>query len=230
VHYVQPIVDFLYRHFSPGMLTVILAVLAAVTALPKVVKKLDPEKGSWWAHGAAILIFCLIAAAEMAVINHADKVSEEHFGTLLGHFQEQGKVSADNLDATNSLSSYLHQRSSVKTKIEPFTKPSLKQRALELSAAILQHLASREFFARTPVSNSQSFEHDASIWVAYDRQTVEEYKEKFEPAVRKIRDEFAAQQFTDRYLQQFTNMDAPNVTAVRLIAEGIGNLAKKLKD
>jgi len=228
--------EFVYRHApAPGILTLVLAVVAAVVSTPMVV---DRIKGSWWGHAVLFVILGSIAAMEIMVINHADVENQEHFGTLLWqfneqsrHFDEQRQTMAANLQAIKDLDSYLRQRSSIRTKIEPFTKPSLKQRAFELSAAILQHLASREFFARTPALNSsKSFEQDASMWVAYDRQTVEEYKEKFEFAVRKIRDEFAAQGLTDTYVQQFTNTDPINSTSVRVLAEGIGRLAKQLKD
>jgi|SRR5882762_3766590 len=227
--------DFFYSWgIPPGALTLVLAVLAAVTALPRISRKMENP----FLHAGAIFLFCAIAAAEIAVIKHADEVSNEHFRFLVARFDEQRNLIAAQKDATQNLATLLPSSvpssalapKTLKATIKSYIVPSLKQRAFELSAAILQQLASREFFARTPAPNSQSFEHDASIWVAYDRQTVEQYREQFEPAVRKIRDEFASQQLTDRYLQQFTNMDPPNSTAVRLIAEGIGNLAKKLKD
>jgi NADH:ubiquinone oxidoreductase subunit 6 (subunit J) len=83
-HCFHSFLEFVYQHFPPGVLTVILAVLAVVTALPAVTRKLDPEKAKrWrWAHAAAIFVFCSIAALEMAVINHANKVSEKRISDL----------------------------------------------------------------------------------------------------------------------------------------------------
>ena len=221
----------------PGSLTVVLALLAAIATMPKIIAWLEKPA----VRRITITLFCLIAAGEIAIIQHAVRVSEERFRTSENNFRllvtrsdEQKNLIAALNDSMGNLATLrtppVPISAPAKVTIKPYVVPSLKQRAFELSAAILQHLASREFFARTPAPNSQSFEHDANMWVAYDRETVEEYRQQFEPAVRKIRDEFAAQRLTDRYLQGFTNRDPVNTTGVRMIAVGIGDLAKQLKD
>lgn len=193
-------------------------------------KRQRSVKVRFWGIG---LLGVLVAIAYQYRAMRADDKKQKdtnNFQTFVtGQFGRQGSLLAALQTAKKNEEDY-HSKTLPSTTARHYVKPSLKQRAFELSAAILQHLASREFFARTPAFDSQSFEHDASMWVTYDRQTVEEYKEKFESAVRKIRDEFATQGLTDKYVQQFTNTDPANSTSVRVLAEGIGKLAKQLKD
>jgi hypothetical protein len=57
--------EVLAHYLPPGTLTLILGVLAAVSALPKVAKTFGESS---WKHAVAIFIFCSIAALEIAVI------------------------------------------------------------------------------------------------------------------------------------------------------------------
>jgi hypothetical protein len=81
----------MYLHMPPGTLTLILGLLAAVSALPKAAKVLEV---SWWRHAGAIFIFCSIAALEIAAISHdrkeQDAKTEKSLSLLKSIVESQG--------------------------------------------------------------------------------------------------------------------------------------------
>ena len=56
---------------APGILTVVLAFLAALISMPTFNERMKNP----WLRATAIFVFCLIAAGEIAIIQHADSVT-----------------------------------------------------------------------------------------------------------------------------------------------------------
>lgn len=74
MHCLQLVLEVLAHYLPPGTLTLILGVLAAVSALPKVAKTFEESS---WKHAVAIFVFCSIAALEIAVIRCDRRIQDQ---------------------------------------------------------------------------------------------------------------------------------------------------------
>jgi hypothetical protein len=220
MHCFDIVVDFLYQHFPPGMLTVVLAVLAAVTALPRVAKKLDPERGTWWAHSAAILLFCLIAAGEMAVIKHADTINETHFQYLVTSFNTTDNLLTNHQAADRRLQEFLlatPKRSAV---------ASLKERTLRLSADILAFLTNRNASKPFAPQRVMSQEDTEKEW-GYEQETVSLFNQNFGAKVIGIHDDLMKEGISDVMVNTLYRNPSSSMM-VSMLASQLGALAERL--
>jgi len=149
VHYIQPIFEVLAHYLPPGTLTLILGVLAAVSALPKVAKTFGE---SFRKHAAAILVFCAIAALEIRVIRfdrqeqdtkHGTEmeIERQRFDKVLSSLQgTQGGLTVQ-INAANALNRLAAKNLQAQEKSE---ERQVKIRALELSQNIGQFVTQAE--------------------------------------------------------------------------------------
>lgn len=220
----QTFMDFIYHHFKPGYLTLILAVLAAMTALPGVTKRLDPKESKWggWLHALAIFIFCSIAALEMAVIDHADKASEQHFQFIVQSFKDTQALITATQEAQKRVAA-LPPSSSI--HVSPNLE--LKRQATKLSAEILQFLTDRQV-GEPPIPRPSTWEQDMQAQIKYMQQTIAFYSQMFAPRVIAMHDELAKQGFRDGQLENFYEHPT-NPIGIRIVGERIGALAERIK-
>ena len=135
-----------YHYFPPGTLTLILAVVAAVSALPKIAEWI---KNSWLAHAVVVCVFFLIAAAEGLVIRHADEVSNQHYLALSGQAQkaiELGQTTQQIMLTVQQAITDLPKVTAQLNQARAASKgqESLKTQALALSKDILSFLSAQE--------------------------------------------------------------------------------------
>jgi hypothetical protein len=238
LHCFDIFLEFIYRHFPPGWLTVILAVAAAVTALPLVTKRFDPEKNKWagWLHAGAIFVFCGIAALEMAVINNADKVSEGRIKDLQGKIeiavnnttQIQGDLSG--LIRSEKTASQAQSESASRHKISDELL-RLKGRTASLAADIFNLLLQRSemftgrimFSQARPATPQQSLAEE----IPYDNETVLIYQQKFGAQTHQVIEELAAHGLKDETLATFAE-NSNNMISVRAIANHLAVQAERI--
>jgi hypothetical protein len=202
-----------------GILTVILALFAAVISMPTFNEKMKNP----WLRSLAILVFCLIAAAEIAVISHADRVSESHFQYMVSRFNNTDRLVADNIAAQQRVTA-------LRPTIKPHAVPpvSLKERAIHLSADILSFLTQR-LASEPPLPRRETWEQDMQMEANYFKQTMAIYSQTFGAKVIAIHNELASKGITDRELDSsYENPINPN--GIRTVAERIGALAERLPD
>jgi len=208
--------------FPPGVFTVVLAVLAAVTSLPIVNEKLRNR----WLHALAIFIFCLIAAGEIAIIQHADSVNESHFQYIVSRF--------DNTDRLVVANAAAQQRLAALAAAQPIVKPhiaqaaSLKERIVRLSADILSFLTQRQA-GEPPLPRRETWNQDVQDDIRYMQQTMAIYSQTYAPKVIAFHDELASKGLTDNELDSFYQ-NPTNPTGIRIVAEHLGALAERLPD
>lgn len=186
-----PILDVMYEYMRPGTLTLILAVVAAVTALPMVA---DAMKNRWWLHALAVIVFFSIAAVEIMIIRHAAKSDEERVNNL------QKQVSATvstTAEIQRTLTGYIGAQTlvaQVQAEKQRHHKVSdelmeLKGRAAKLSANIFEMLFLRTQMAPTQGResiNPQDFQQYAAKASQFDKETVLWYQEKYGTDARRV--------------------------------------------
>ena len=219
--------EFLYRYASPGILTLILGLLAAMTALPKATTFLQV---SWWRHAAAIFIFCSIAAAEIAVIHHADQVSDQRFGTIFGKFQETQGLMAQyeqSLEGKLVVRPVAPAISKPNAPQQPKELVELKQKAASVSQGILKLLVDRLQGAPPWPLNPQSptWDRDMQERINWDDGTVAMYHQQFGVAARETLDALAKYGLKDQQATQLA-VSANNIMVVRMVAYRLGCLAE----
>ena len=212
----------LLYHFSPGVLTVVLAVLAAVTSLPRVNEKLR----DWRVQALAIFVFCLIAAGEVAIIQNADSINESHFQTLVSRF--------DNTDRLVSANTLAQQRVAslpvaTATKSHAVGLPGLKERAIRLSADILAFLTQRQVDEPPIPRNRATYDSDMHAFDRYSEHTMSIYSQMFARQVISIHAELARKGISDEQFDTFYERPT-NPIGVRIVAEHLGALAERLPD
>jgi hypothetical protein len=228
------LVEFIYRYGPPpGVLTLILAVVAAVSAAPIAA---DWLKGSWWKHSVLFLILGVIAGLEIMIINHADKVSEERIAALNG----QVTAAVNNTTQIQSdLSGFIRSAkiaSQAQTQTLAHHKGSdelmqLKGRAANMSADIFNFLLQRSemftgnlMFSQTHPSNAQQ---SMAIKVPYDDETVLGFQKQFGGSAIEITGELEKAGLKDDLLK--TMVEQPhNMIAVRIIANHLAALAEQI--
>jgi hypothetical protein len=238
-HCLDVFLEFIYHHFPPGWLTVILAVLAAVTALPLVTKRFDPEKNKWagWLHAGALFVFCGIAALEMAVINHADKESEARIIKLNGEVEVAVK---NTTDIQRDLSGFIRTQKMVEeVRAEKLATHkgfdallALKGKTANLAADIFNLLLQRSemftgnlMFSKTRPSNPQE---SLAMEIPYDEQTVLIFQQqKLGARAIEITKELEGIGLKDDLLR--TMVEQPhNMIAIRIIANHLAALADQI--
>lgn len=223
-HCAQKFMDIAYKHFPPGILTVILAVLAAVTALPGVTRQLNPKESKWggWLHALAIFIFCSLAALEMAVIDNSNKVNENHFQFIVQSFKD----TQDLIKASQTAQA----RVAALPKLLPKgASPNLelKLAATKLSAEILQFLTDRQA-GEPPLPRANTWDQDTQALIRYMEQTVSLESQLFGSRIIAIHDELAKQGLRDGQLDSFYEHPT-NPIGIRIVGERIGALAERIK-
>jgi hypothetical protein len=219
------IMEHIYHYCSPGILTVLLAVLAAVTALPKVAESI---KDRWWFHSLAILFFCLIAAAEIAVIHHADQVSDERFGTIVSSFKETQGLMAQYDQSMRGLmaAKAIAAAKPGSVKQSPKELVDLKLKAAILSTGILKLLVDRLQAAPAYPMNPRSatWEQDLQPRRQWDEATVALYHQMFGVDAKIVAVGLAKYGSKTEQLAQLAE-GANNVLVVRMVAYQLGFIA-----
>ena len=222
-HCFDVFLGFVYQHLPPGWLTVILAVVAAVTALPLVTKRFDPEKSKWggWMHALAILVFCSLAALEMAVINHADKVGEERITRLIATTTEIQTTLKDSIHTQAVLAQAQIERQQRHKRFDELLE--LKYRAAKLSSEIFSLLLSR---SRGDPSSVTPL--DMARASAYMQQTVLYYDQNYEAEARRITTDLVAHGIRDKFLEDMVQASPVGTLMVREIASHLAAQAERI--
>lgn len=206
-----------------GTLTLVLAVLAAVTALPKVSKKMEDNL---FLHALAIFVFCSIAAAEFAVIDHADKVSEDHYEYLVSRFDNTDRIVTANMAAQQRVMTLAEHPTKLGARFSGSPPQTLKSKAIHLSADILSFLTQRQA-GEPPLPRRETWEQDVQTEVKYMQQTMALYSQNFGARVIATREELAQKGITDKELDDYYE-NPTNPIGIRIVAERLGSLAERL--
>jgi len=211
--------EVIYHFLPPGTLTVALALLAAVTALPIVAERMKNR----WLHAGAIFVFCSIAAGEIKIIQHADSVSESHFQYIVSRFDNTDHLIAANVAAQQRVAALPIVQPIVKHVPQPV---GLKERAIRLSADILSFLTQRQA-GEPPLPRRETWDQDVQAEIRYMQQTMALYSQTFAAKVIAMRDELARKGITDKELDAFYEHPT-NPIGIRIVAEHLGALAERL--
>lgn len=205
-----------------GTLTVVLALMAAIATMPTIIQWLEKPV----VRRVTIFCFCLIAAAEIAIISRADRVSESHFQYVVSRFDNTDRLVAANQAAQQRVSALPIARPTGKPHV---TLPaSLKERAVHLSADILSFLTQRRA-GEPPLPKRETWDQDVQASIRYSQQTMSIYSETFGAKVIAIHDELASKGITDKELDSFYEHPT-NPIGIRIVGEHIGALAERLQN
>ena len=183
-------------------------------------------------HALAIFVFCGIAALEMAVINHADKVSENRITDL------QSKIGTT-LDTTTriqtiltgSLNSQALERQAQEERQKRHKVSDelieLKARAAKLSADIFSLLLLRSQMSGDVPIRRETFEQDAAKRLAFDEETVLWYRQKYEASVRQVVEDLKKNRLEDARLEMAVR-DTFGVRDVEIIANHLSAQAARI--
>jgi membrane protein implicated in regulation of membrane protease activity len=227
----QPILDFLLAHApAPGVLTLVLAVVAAVVSTPMVV---DRIKGSWWGHAVLFVILGSIASLEIMVINHADMVSEERITKL----QRNVQTSVDKTtEVQTTLNGYIKSETiTTQVRIERQQHHKgyddlleLKARAANLSSNIFSVLVNRAM-ARPAMNATDlpTFHQETQLLMAFEEQTVLMYLQKYGADAQRLVDDLEKHGLKDDILRRFV-ANPTNTIGVRIVASHLASQAERI--
>jgi len=218
VHCLQPILEVLAHYLPPGTLTLILGVLAAVSALPKVAKTFGESSRK---HAVAIFIFFSIAALEIAVIRYDRRMQDnkheselavegQRFDKVFGLLQGVQGGQNVQISAANKLNQLLTENQHLQKTSE---ERQLKVRALDLSRDIAQfttQVRMQEVALPTPATHGLASINDPA-WANWQTQleTIEhnaaaQYHAQFGTSVKDV-----VEQLKKRGVLDKTDCDGP---------------------
>jgi membrane protein implicated in regulation of membrane protease activity len=228
--HLKPVLDFVYEYMRPGTFTLVLAVVAAVTALPKVA---DAMKDRWWLHGLALVAFFSIAAAEIMVIRHAAKEDEERVSKLQGNIES---AVANTTEIQQTLNGYIQSQTLVtQVRIEQAQHHKgydqlleLKSRAAAMSSKIFGLLVSRSFGQPlTGSADPSSFRRDQESRAAFDAETVLWYDQKYGADTQRLVADLEEHGLKDDELKRLVAMPT-NTVVIRIIASHLAAQAERI--
>jgi hypothetical protein len=178
---------------SPGVLTVVLALLAVVTAMPPLNRHI--EKLPWFRNICAAIIF-LVAAGEIFVIQHADRESTAHYNLLVAQSQQtlatvvnvQQSIVAIQL-SVGDWRVATEKYNQAKAKAQPSKPPSLKLTALQLSRDIFEFLANSDKSAPVLSASAKTgsdLRDNYMQLVQHFQDANVEYERNFEPRISEV--------------------------------------------
>ena len=223
-----PIAEFIYKHApAPGVLPLILAVVAAVVSTPMVV---DRIKGSWWGHAVLFVALGCIAALEIMVISHADRVSEER----ITHLNDQVSITVNNTtDIQRQLGGYINAQTlavQAQNEKERHHKISdslmeLKSNTAKLSANIFELL-----FLRTQMAPTQGkdFQQYAAQSFQFDKETLIWYQEKYGTDARRVVDDLKSHGLGDDPRLEAAVQNVSSVRDIEIIATHLAAQAERI--
>lgn len=160
----------LWKHApTPGVLTVVLALFAAVISIPPLNKWLEKKRSL---RSLCICVFFLLAAGEILIIRHAEQVTiaerkdenENHLEELRKQDSKFEQEMAFLIDFKESVQSGLANVNARITKEKSQPNPdSLKIETLQLTKDVLQFLSDRERLRPYP-SSSKDYRTASEQW------------------------------------------------------------------
>jgi len=232
---ILPAMDVFWKHTpSPGVLTVLLAVVAAAMTVPPLNKWIDNYA---WLRNIFVAFIILLGAGEIFIIHHADEVSEERITKLNG----QVTTAVNNTtEIQKDLRGFIHTQQMIEeVRVAKLVRHQgwdklliLKGRAASLASDIFDLLLRRSemftgnlMFSKTPPSNPQE---SLAIESPYDEQTVLIFQQqKLGSRAIEITKELESIGLKDDLLR--TTVEQPhNMIAVRIIANHLAALADQI--
>jgi len=233
---------------APGTLTVILALLAAVISMPPISERMKKP----WLRAAAIFMFCLIAAAEIAIIQHADTMTTaERKQQNVDHLKELAKQEAQFRDQMAFLIGFKESvvgglnEVSAKLKIAKAAAPnrkSVKVSVLELAKDILTFVRDKDQEMRNLFSINRGTEQETREQMErefnetnakiekFQADNLVEYRVRFSGRVKNVTDDLIAQTDEKEKALFFQNkcLYAMNLYLAHDCAIGLSAMAEKL--
>jgi hypothetical protein len=204
----------------PGTLTVVMALLAAICAMPKITSTLD---GCAWLRYLAVAVLCCLAAGEIFILTHEQHVGEEHFSYIVSRFDRSDKLTAA-LQQAQTRQSALPSKSLPQ---RPTISQALKRKAIDLSVSILAFLAARQA-GEPPLARPETWNQDVNADTKYLMETMALYSQRFGSEVIAVHDELAKMNLYDKELDAYYEHPT-NPLGVRTVAEHLGALAEQLQ-
>jgi hypothetical protein len=172
----------------------------------------------------SFVILGLIGVTMIVWQSHRSQVSErktQEFQKALVDEVSQLRESSTRVET--SLANVTNQLAGVRGAPET----SLKRRALQLSADILQFISERNH-NEPPLPGPATWKEDTDRLIRYSRETMDLYSQQFGARVIATRNELAGRGLNDAELDRFYEHPT-NPIGVRIVGERIGALAIRLQ-
>ena len=169
-----PVLNSFEGHLpAPGMFTIALAVLAAIIAMPPVNKRVEERP---WLQWLCIAVIFLFAAGEIAVIQHADRISKLDRQNQTQQYVDEMKVL---MQISTGLSSANDSLANLRTEPRPTTpNTSFKVEALHLVKDIYGFAASAQ--ATEPSLGTLPSSEGEMAFDRWSRDTISTYMRTFD--------------------------------------------------
>jgi hypothetical protein len=220
--YIVPLLD----RIPPGILTVIMAVIAGVITMIKI----DNHP---WLKRTFIIGFILIAALEICVINRSQQINNANstaifksFDKIFERFDNLLKRQEDTYLIISSLELAQKRVTSINVSAQSNHLQLLKYNTAELSRDILTFLADRQV-NDPPLPRRETWDKDIQAMVNYTNQTISLYYVRFGSKVIAAYKELKKYKYTDTQLDLFSEHPT-NPIGMRIVAEHLGALAEQI--
>jgi hypothetical protein len=221
---------------APGVLTLVLGGVAAVSALPG---PAEWFKGNPWRHAFAILLFCAIAAGEIFIIHHAEEVpTAQRKNDNDAHLKELQKQDTQFAEQMASLWIF---RESVERRIDEVNaklkkaktgpaRDTLKIDALQLVKDIFQFAGDRDKRqpAYTISTNPAARQNESADFDHWRDETLGDYGSNFGQRIVAISNRFKTRGIDTSHLEFMCVHPISNTFVIPMCASELQGLVDRL--